>query len=529
MKPGVGGFMMLQSHELIPMTDAERRVWEQVIPVDHYLRRLATAVDFERFRPLLEASYAGDFGRPPLDVVVMLKLELLERHYNLSDRGVMDSSALNIACRWFLGLSLTSPLPHNTSMTYFRTRVGASTMQKVFDELVAQARSLGLVKDRLRLKDATHIIANIAIPSTIRLLAEVRQQLLEALQPFAAERVAQEREHAEALHRDTQDLKEQEQLVQRVTHLRAIVVWADAVPAQEAFAQHSSKAQEQLRSALTLAHKVLADRDGSGDKTVSAHDPDARTGKHGHFYTGYLFDMLVDADSAIITAVNVLPANGDEGADAAQLLAQEQEAHGNKVDAVSIDGAGYRGDVLRELTDPAGLNVEVFVPPPERIPLPVFDASQFTLSDDGTTLTCPAGQTTTQWQPNRHDTGRRFRFAKKQCADCPLRSQCLPKPDAKSRQVMKNDYEAEYAAAQAKARTAEHAKVRHEHPRVERKFAELVCRHDLRHARYRGRPRVLYQGLVTSMVVNMKRLVRLLCSSTATAVGIVRAELEGIK
>jgi len=100
--------MMLQSHELIPMTDAERRVWEQVIPVDHYLRRLATAVDFERFRPLLEASYAGDFGRPPLDVVMMLKLELLERHYNLSDRGVMDSSALNIACRWFLGLSLTS-------------------------------------------------------------------------------------------------------------------------------------------------------------------------------------------------------------------------------------------------------------------------------------------------------------------------------------------------------------------------------------------------------------------------------------
>lgn len=94
---------------------------------------------------------------------------------------------------------------------------------------------------------------------------------------------------------------------------------------------------------------------------------------------------------------------------------------------------------------------------------------------------------------------------------------------------MKNDYEAEYAAAQAKARTAEYAKVRHEHPRVERKFAELVCRHDLRHARYRRRPRVLYQGLVTSMVVNMKRLVRLLCSSPATAVGIVRAELEGIK
>jgi len=39
------------------------------------------------------------------------------------------------------------------------------------------------------LKDATHIIANIAVPSTIRLVAEVRDQLLEALRPFAAARV----------------------------------------------------------------------------------------------------------------------------------------------------------------------------------------------------------------------------------------------------------------------------------------------------------------------------------------------------
>ncbi len=520
---------MLQSHELIPMTEAERRVWEEIIPADHYLRRLAMTVDFERFRPLLEANYAGELGRPPLDVVVMLKLELLERHYNLSDRAVMDSSALNIACRWFLGLSLKSPLPHHTSMTYFRTRVGAGTMQKVFDDLVAQARSVGLVKDRLRLKDATHIIANIAIPSTIRLVAEVRDQLLEALQPFATERVAREREQAEAIRRDTQDLKDEERLVQRVTHLRAVVAWAEAVPEQESFARHSNKAQEQLRSALTLAHKVLADReDGASDKLVSVHDADARTGMHGDYYTVFLFDMSVDADSGIITAVNVLPANGDEGADAVHLIAQEEQAHGNDVAAVSIDGAGYRGELLRELTDPTGLNLEVFVPPTQRIPLPVFEASQFTMSDDGARLTCPAGQSTTQWEPSRHGTGRKFRFSKKQCGGCAMRGQCLTNTEVKSRRVIKNDYEAEYAEAQAKARTPQYAKVRSEHPAVERKFAELVGRHDLRHARYRGRLRVLYQGLMTSLVVNMKRLVRLLWAPAATATAPLRAELEGL-
>ena len=520
---------MLQSKELIPMTEAERLLWEEIIPGDHYLRRLAMTVDFEGFRPLLEANYAGEWGRPPLDVVVMLKLEILERHYNLSDREVMGNSYLNIAYRWFLKLSLKSPLPHHTSMTYFRTRLGATTLQRIFDDLVAQGRRLGLVRDRLRLKDATHIIANIAVPSTIRLVAEVRDRLLEALQPFAAERVAQEKERADAIRQGSQDGKDEQRLLQRVTHLRAVLAWADAVPEQEAFTQHSGKTQDQLRSALTLAHKVLADReDDASDKLVSVHDPDARTGMHGDYYTGFLFDMSVDADSGIITAVNVLPANGDEGADAVRLIAQEEQAHGNDVAALSIDGAGYRGDLLRELTDPTGLNVEVFVPPTQRIALPVFDAAQFTMSDDGARLTCPAGQSTTQWEHSRHGTGRKFRFSKKQCGGCAMRGQCLTNAEVKSRRVIKNDYEAEYAAAQAKARTHQYAKVRREHPAVERKFAELVGRHDLRHARYRGRLRVLYQGLMTSMVVNMKRLVRLLWAPAATATAPVRAELEGL-
>src|SRR4029077_15324431 len=105
--------------------------------------------------------------------------------YNLSDREVVNEARYNIAYRLFLGLSLRSPLPHHPTLTYSRQRLGAERLQRVFDALVGQARLVGLVKDRLRLKDATHIIANIAVPSTIRLVAEVRDQLLEALRPFA--------------------------------------------------------------------------------------------------------------------------------------------------------------------------------------------------------------------------------------------------------------------------------------------------------------------------------------------------------
>src|SRR6516165_1640272 len=175
------------SDVLIPLNDSERTLYEKIVPQDHFLCRLLQAIDFESFRPLLTSAYCPDLGRPPLDPVIVLKLEVLARQYKLSDREVIAGARFNIAYRLFLGLSLESPLPHHTSMTYFRHRLAPERLQQVFDALVGQARRLGLVKDRLRLKDATHIIANSAVPSTILQVAEARDQLLDALGPFAAE------------------------------------------------------------------------------------------------------------------------------------------------------------------------------------------------------------------------------------------------------------------------------------------------------------------------------------------------------
>jgi transposase len=519
------------SDDLMPMTPEERLLYEQVVPEDHFLRRLLEAVDFPSFLPLLAAAYSPDQGRKPLDPVVLLKLEVLARQYKLSDREVIAGARLNLAYRLFLGLSLKSPLPHHTLLTYFRQRLGPTRLQPIFDALVGQARRLGLVKDRLRLKDATHMIANIAVPSTIRLVAEVRDRLLVAARPFAAARVAEEQERAEVIHRRTADATDQERLVQRVSHLQAILAWADDVPGQEVFPQQSVVAQDKVRAALALAHKVLADRQDpqAGDKVLSAHDPDARCGKHGQYFDGYLLDVAMDADSELLTAVNVLPANGDEAADALRLIEQEERAHGNDVAAVSMDSAGYRGPVLRALTAAPGPQVEVFVPPKEAPPAAGFPPERFALDVlDGQTLTCPAGQTTRQRARNTNDTGWKYRFAKAQCGACPLRGACLADPTVKQRSVIKTDYEAEYAAAQAKAQTPEYAEVRRRHPAIERKLAELVRRHGIRQARYRGRPGVLYQGLLTGLVVNLKRLVRLLFGPLAGTGGTVRAELAAL-
>jgi Transposase DDE domain len=86
------------------------------------------------------------------------------------------------------------------------------------------------------------------------------------------------------------------------------------------------------------------------------------------------------------------------------------------------------------------------------------------------------------------------------------------------RQVVKNDDEAEYAAARAKVGTPEYEVVRHQHPGIERKLSEFVRRHGGRYARYRGRERVGIQYFLTGLMINIKRMVRLLtCSAPSLA------------
>jgi len=218
---------MLRPWRHVPSSDLDRQVFEALVPADHYLRRVKTILDFEKLRPILAECYPSTTGRPAIEPVLLLKLEFLEYHYNLSDREVIAEGRVNVAYRLFLDLSLHSGLPHHTLLTYFRERLGAEQHQRVFDAVVSQAREHGLVKDRLRLKDATHLIANIAIPSTIELVAQTRRQLLQAARGYAAERVATEEQKAEKIRETTDDLSGEERLLQRVVHLRSLVAWMD--------------------------------------------------------------------------------------------------------------------------------------------------------------------------------------------------------------------------------------------------------------------------------------------------------------
>ncbi len=508
---------MLRSSYEPKMSDQDHEIFATLVPADHYLRQVAAVVDFERYRPLMAERYHPNDGRPANDPVVLLKLCYLQTHYALSDRAIISQAQVNMAFRFFLALALSDDLPHPSLLTVFRGRLGSELYEQLFDGLVAQARQAGLVKDRLRLKDATHIIANIAIPSTIRLVAQTRERLLSASEPFAPEQVATARAEALAIRQATSDLVDDERLLQRVTHLRQIVAWADTLCEELSAAPPEPRpVHAAFIDALSLAHKLLADRDDSSgsDQMVSVHDPDARRGKHGSFFTGYLLDVAMDADSQIITALNVLSANADEGADAGALIAHEEAVHGNDVETLSIDKAGFRGELLREWQDPNGLGLEVVVPPMTPTPTPYFTAEEFQHDAEAGMVRCPGGATTKQRVRNRVNTGWKYIFPQVPCRSCPLQPRCLERlPQKTGRQVVVNDYAVEYAAARQKATTERYRALRREHPGIERKLADLVRHHQGRRARYRGQGRVRIQYLLLGLAVNIKRMVGLLTGS----------------
>jgi hypothetical protein len=83
---------MLRAEPYTPPTETDREVFQLLVPADHYLRRAARVIDFDRFRRLMEPCYSSDQGRPAIEPVLLLKLEFLQYHDRLSDHGVIDAA-----------------------------------------------------------------------------------------------------------------------------------------------------------------------------------------------------------------------------------------------------------------------------------------------------------------------------------------------------------------------------------------------------------------------------------------------------
>jgi IS5 family transposase len=141
--------------------DATERI-EQLRRMRDPVLRLQEAVDWELFRPTLEALVAivpkGSGGQRPFDPLMMFKALVLGRLHNLSDEALERQIRKDLSFMSFLGLTLADRVPDEKTLWEFRQKIGAEAgFRKLFERFNEHLRSQGMFTKEGRIIDATFV------------------------------------------------------------------------------------------------------------------------------------------------------------------------------------------------------------------------------------------------------------------------------------------------------------------------------------------------------------------------------------
>ena len=135
---------------------------EDLVPVDHLLRKIEKAVDFEEIYPMVEPYYCEDNGRPAVDPVVLVKIVLIQHLFGIGSlRQTLREIAVNLAYRWFLGMGIDTPIPHFATVSYaFATRFPSELSERIFAWVLEAGVAKGFINAETVFIDGTHIKAS---------------------------------------------------------------------------------------------------------------------------------------------------------------------------------------------------------------------------------------------------------------------------------------------------------------------------------------------------------------------------------
>jgi IS5 family transposase len=126
------------------------------------LGELETLIEWEPFREIVGKPYTNTTergGRPNIDVVLMIKLLVLQSMYGLSDPELERQANDKISFLRFLGFP--EKVPDHTTVWYFRERLSKTKKDKaIWNELQRQLEVKGLKIRKGVIQDATFITAD---------------------------------------------------------------------------------------------------------------------------------------------------------------------------------------------------------------------------------------------------------------------------------------------------------------------------------------------------------------------------------
>lgn len=150
-------------------------LYNQIIPEDHFLKKLSKIIDFSFVNDLCSDLYHLEGpGQKAYSPEFLFKILFLSFLYNVSDREIEEQINDRISFKWFLGLAVTDKAPDYSTLSVFRERLGKERFEMIFNQIVQIASQCGLTDSKLRIIDSTHTEANVDLN---RLSKEFKEKL----------------------------------------------------------------------------------------------------------------------------------------------------------------------------------------------------------------------------------------------------------------------------------------------------------------------------------------------------------------
>jgi transposase len=135
---------------------------DKVVPDDHLVREIAAVLDLSWVRAEL-ASYYSPLGRPSIDPLLMIRMLIVGYVFAIrSERLLCREVQVNLAYRWFCGLSIEDKIPDHSAFSRARNERfrDSDIFRHVFERVVEACIAAGLVGGEGFAVDASLIAAD---------------------------------------------------------------------------------------------------------------------------------------------------------------------------------------------------------------------------------------------------------------------------------------------------------------------------------------------------------------------------------
>ena len=427
---------------------------EEAVSDDHPVREIATVLDLSWVHSEL-APYYSRLGRPSIDPVLMVRMLIIGYVFAIrSERALCREVGVNLAYRWFCGLSIEDKIPDHSAFSRARNERfrDSDIFRSVFERVVGTCIGAGLVGGEGFAVDASLIVA------------DANKQ------------------------RSTPGPR-----------------WNKKLDAEAV----SRATKEYLATLDDAAFGAASDKE---PKFVSPSDPAAQwTGaQRGPAFFAYSDNYLIDVKNGIIMDVEASRAIRQAEVGAAKTMIERTEQRfAIKPKRLAGDTAYGSGANLDWLVNDVKIAPHIPVVDKSKRKDGTFSREDFTFDNERNVYICPASKVLTTTGKVATDGETLYYLARtRDCRSCLFKPQCCPK--APLRRIQRSIYEEARDVARALAKTEAFERSRRDRKRVEMLFAHLKRIFRLGRLRLRGPRGAQFEFTMAAIAQNLRRLAKLI-------------------